>query len=277
MVNCALKFSVQMNKIKNIFALFIISLAIISCGDNNRGIPIDNFDHEAQALIDNDSLTQFLKNYYFDTSSDSIKPMVSGQTSLADDTSGNLKTLNVTENDIDYTMYVYVIDRGGKDASGNVINTKGAPTVVDSVFSKYSGQRIVRTDSIGAVPFDANTSGIWFTLDGVIRGWTYGISDNLEGGKNITNNGPITYENFGKGILIIPSGLAYRNAGTSGISPNENLIFYISLLDIVEDTDHDNDGKASIDEDADLDGDPRNDFNDENFPNVPDYLNPNIN
>ena len=266
-----------MKKIKNIFTLFIISLVIFSCGDNARGIPVDNFDHEAQALIDNDSLTQFLKNYYFDTSSESIKPLVSGKTSLADDTSGNLKTLNVTENDIDYTMYIYVINRGGKDASGSVINPKGAPSVVDSVFAKYSGQRIVRTDSIAAVPFDQNTSGIWFTLDGVIRGWTNGISNNLEGGKNITNNGPITYQNFGKGILIIPSGLAYRNAGTNGIPPNENLLFYVSLLDLVEDTDHDNDGKPSIDEDANGDGDPRNDFSDENFPTTPDYLNPNIN
>ncbi|WP_159947679.1 FKBP-type peptidyl-prolyl cis-trans isomerase [Polaribacter septentrionalilitoris] len=266
-----------MNKIKNIFALLIISLVFFSCGDNNNGIVFDNFDHEGQALIDNDSLTQFLKNFYFDSSTEAIKPMVAGQTSLADDTSGNLKTLNVTENDIDYTMYIYVIDRGGKDASGNIINAKGSPSVVDSVFAKYKGQRIVRNDSIGSVPFDQNESGIWFTLDGVIRGWTYGISDNLEGGKNITNNGPITYENFGKGILIIPSGLAYRNSGTDGIPPNENLIFYVSLLDFVKGTDHDNDGKASIDEDADGDGDPRNDFSDEDFPSTPDYLNSNVN
>ena len=87
---------------------------------------------------------------------------------------------------------------------------------------------------------------------------------------------PITYEDFGKGILIVPSGLAYRNAGTNGIAPNDNLLFYVSLLDFVKDTDHDNDGTPSIQEDSDGDGDPRNDFSDENFPAVPDYLNPNI-
>ena len=92
------------------------------------------------------------------------------------------------------------------------------------------------------------------------------------------------------------------------------LIFKIELLDLVENTDHDNDGLASyleienttiqsdplkVDTDGDLfanyrdadddndgtptskedangDGDPRNDFNDPNNPTIPDYLNPNI-
>ena len=68
-----------MNKIKNILVLTVLSIILYSCGDNSNGIPVDDFDHEAQALIDNDSLTTFLKNYYFDTSVDSIKPLVSGK------------------------------------------------------------------------------------------------------------------------------------------------------------------------------------------------------
>jgi FKBP-type peptidyl-prolyl cis-trans isomerase FkpA len=90
----------------------------------------------------------------------------------------------------------------------------------------------------------------------------------------------ITYLNTGKGFLFIPSGLGYPSSNANNYSNSlvdTNLLFYIDLLEIVEDTDHDNDGVPSIQEDADGDGDPTNDFSDNSNPNVPDYLNPNIN
>ncbi|MDG2436180.1 MAG: FKBP-type peptidyl-prolyl cis-trans isomerase [Polaribacter sp.] len=180
---------------------------------------------------------------------------------------------------------------------------------MDSVFVKYFGQRIVNTDSISN-SFD-NNNGIWFTLNSVIRGWTFGYTK-FKGGDNITDNGPITYENGGNGILFIPSGLAYSNQGKGPILANESVFFYINLFDFVQDTDHDNDGIPSINEDVDGNGDPRdddtdkdgvpnysdidddgdgvltkdedangdgnpaNDFSDSNNPTLADYLNPDI-
>ncbi|MEE9407430.1 MAG: FKBP-type peptidyl-prolyl cis-trans isomerase [Polaribacter sp.] len=248
-----------MNKIKNIIAFAIFATIIYSCGDNNN-IVVDNFDHEAQALIDQDSLASFFKKHYYDATLDSVKPITSGKTALFDDS--NLKSMDVSENEIDYILYYYLNNVGDPDP------VKGFPTVMDSVLVKYSGQRIVNTDSIGSVAFDRN-NGIWFTLNNVVRGWTHGFT-NFKGGKNITNNGPITYEKGGKGILFIPSGLAYRNTGTTSINPNQNLLFYINLFDIVENTDADNDGVASIFEDPNGDGDPRNDDTDGDF--TPNYL-----
>jgi len=286
-----------MNKIKNILAITFAILLIYSCGTNNNGF-IDDFDHEAQALIDNDTLVQFLKNHYYDLSSDSIKLVISGKVALYEE----IQTMSITENEIDYTLYYYVKDAGTPKVD------KGNPTVMDSVFVNYEGKRIVNTDSISK-PFEKNIN-MWFTLDRVIGGWTYGFT-NFRGGDNITDNGPITYENGGKGVLFIPSGLAYANNGTSsGILPNECLVFHIELNDLVKDTDHDNDGVASIfedpdkndnpkdddtdqdgfpnyidsdddgdgtltvNEDANGDGNPTNDFNDPNNPTLPDYLNP---
>ena len=145
----------------------------------------------------------------------------------------------------------------------------------------------------------------------MIRGWSHGFT-NFKGGENITNNGPITYENGGNGVLFIPSGLAYGKFGTAGIPPSSSLMFYIELYYVVENTDHDLDSVSSILEDPDGDGDPRNDdtdgdgfpnfldpdddndgvltkdeggadcdptndFNDPNNPTLPDYLNPDIN
>tara|TARA_B100000787_G_scaffold163654_1_gene145531 strand:- start:11129 stop:12004 length:876 start_codon:yes stop_codon:yes gene_type:complete len=290
-----------MNKIKNIFAFAIVIILIYSCGTSNT-TPIDDFDYEAQALIDNDTLVKFLKTHYFDTSVDSVKVLVSGQTALYDDTS-KLKSMIVTEFDIDYTLYYYINREGTPDPD------KGYPTVMDSVFVKYYGQRIVTTDSLSASV--DNNSNVWFTLNGVIRGWSHGFT-NFKGGKNITDNGPITYENGGNGVLFVPSGLAYANTGQGPILENECLLFYIDLYDIVKDTDHDNDGIPSINEDVDGnddprnddtdadgipnffdldddgdgtltvnedangDGNPANDFNDPNNPTLADYLNPDV-
>ncbi|QOD61444.1 peptidylprolyl isomerase [Polaribacter haliotis] len=269
-----------MNKIKNIFALLIIAVVILnSCDDENGFIdPFADFDYEAQALVDNDSIVKFLKNNYYDYSVDSVKTLVSGKTSLFDD-KDNLKEITVNSNDIDHKLYVYVANEGDYGADPD----KGNPTVVDSVLVKYSGLAILGTE-LSTTNFDKNDSGSWFTLVGVIEGWTKGFGE-FKGGelKKEANgdpfNGPITYLNGGKGVLLIPSGLAYPSSNTQNYSSplvNTNLLFYIELLDIVKDTDHDNDGTPSIQEDANGDGDVTNDFSDTDNPSFPDYLNPNI-
>ncbi len=292
-----------MTKFRYLLVVAFIGL-IVACGGDG-GSTVDNFDHASQSVIDNDSLVSFFKKHYFDVATDSVKPLIDGETALFDDE--NLKIQEVTETineeDIDFTLYYYVINEGVND-------DKGYPSVVDSVFVNYSGQRVVRTDSLSVSNFDANNR-LWFALSGVIRGWSYGFT-HFKGGVNVTGNGPITYENPGKGILFIPSGLAYRNVGSGSILPNEPLMFYIELLDLVPETDIDGDGVPSIyedidgdgkpwnddtdgdfsanmfdgDDDGDLiltrfedannDGDPRNDFSDPDNPTLPDYLNRNI-
>ena len=292
-----------MNKIKYIIGIFILSILFYSCDDNIVSTPVDDFDHEAQSLIDKDSLSSFFTKHYYDTSIDSVKALVAGQTPLSEDV--NLKLMNVSENEIDYELYYYVNNIGSPSID------KGFPKSVDSIFVKYEGFRINNTDSI-TPRFEIRETPIWFTLNSVIRGWAYGFT-NFKNGDNVTNNGPITFDNGGNGILFIPSGLAYRNTGTTGlIRSNENLIFYIELYDFIKDTDHDNDGIPSwledvdgdgdprnddtngdffanyldidddgdgvetIDEDANGDGNPANDFNDPNNPTLADYLNPEI-
>ncbi|MFY0604363.1 MAG: FKBP-type peptidyl-prolyl cis-trans isomerase [Flavobacteriaceae bacterium] len=248
-----------MIKIKHLFITAILSVIIYSCGNNNNGFAVDNFDHAGQAIIDNDSIINFLNSHYFDDAIDSIKAIDAGQTPLINDS--RLSSEQVTEDEVEYTIYTFTNRVGDPDP------VKGFPTVMDSVLTKYKGYYL--SSSSTTITFDERISPIWFTLNGVIRGWTYGLV-NFKGGRNITNNGPITYENEGKGILIFPSGLGYRNTGTPTIPGNVPLIFYIRLLDLVEGTDHDGDTIASILEDPDGDGDPRNDDTDED--GIPDYF-----
>ena len=273
-----------------------------ACDDDNFGVQVDDFDYEGQALVDNDSILVFLENHYYNDAIDSVQPLVTGATSLLNDS--RLITQDVTDFDVDYKLYVFV------KSVGNPVPDKGYPTEVDSVLVKYKGQYFNST--VELIDFDERTvNPLWLTLNSVIRGWSHGFT-NFKGGENITNNGPITYANGGKGVLFIPSGLAYGQFGTTGIPPSSSLMFYIELYDIVENTDHDLDSVPSILEDPDGDGDPRNDdtdgdgfpnfsdpdddndgvltkdeggadgdptndFNDPNNPTLPDYLNPDIN
>ena len=290
-----------MIKLKHIIVVAIASVLIYAC--SSSGSAIDNFDHAGQALKDNDTLVNYLSKHYYNATVDSIKPLETGKTSLLDD--ANLKTQDITEyiggEDIDYKLYYYVIEQGVPDP------VKANPQVTDSILSKYEGRYL--SSSSTAINFETQETASWFTLDAVVRGWTHGFG-NFKGGKNITSNGPITYENVGKGILFFPSGLGYQNSGGGTIPENSPLIFRIKLLDLVENTDHDNDGLASYleiqdatvqtdvrridtdndgipnyldndddgdgvltkDEDTNGDGDPRND--DANGNGIPDYLDP---
>lgn len=305
-----------MIKIKNIIVAIFFACLLYACGDDNLRVnPFASVDHESLAVSDNDSIVKFLTNHYYDADVDSVKLLVPGKIALIDDTP-KLKIMDITENEIDYKLYVYVSKEGDAGSSPD----KGFPTKLDSVFVKYAG-RTMSGSSFSDVDFDRNTVGSWFNLLSVIKGWSYGYTK-LKGGELKKDpstggvfNGPITYLNGGKGVLFIPSGLAYPSSNTQNYSSNlvdTNLFFYIDLLDLVPNTDHDNDGVASIDEDLDKDGDifnddtdgdgfpnyfdmdddgdgvltrnedtnndgdPTNDFNDPNNGTLPDYLNPNI-
>lgn len=291
-----------MIKFRHVLLIAIISLLVYACGSDSS--ETDDYDAAAQSLIDNDSILGFLSNFYYDEDVDSIKVLTTGETALIND--DKLFTQNITEDDVDYTLYYYLFEQGISSINPETNELKGNPTVVDSVLVDYYGQRIVNTDSISVV-FDNNTS-IWLALSSTIKGWAYGFT-NFKGGENVTNNGPITYANTGKGLLFIPSGLAYANSGSGAILANEPILFNVSLLDLVEDTDidldgvpsidedidgdgkpwnddtdedlianlfdsdDDGDGVLTIDEDANGDGDPTNDFNDPDNPTIPDYLN----
>ncbi|WP_339881773.1 peptidylprolyl isomerase [Polaribacter vadi] len=304
-----------MTKFKNIIGIVIFATIIYACGDDNFiNNPFADIDHEALAISDNDSLVKFLKNHYYDADLDSVKTLVTGKTPIFED--DKLKTMSVTENDIDYKLYVYVAKEGDSGSDPD----KGNPTKVDSVYVNYAGRTMSGT-TFSSFNFDSNSTGIWFNLLSVIKGWSYGYTK-LKGGelKKDPNtggvfNGPITYLNGGKGVLFIPSGLAYPSSNTQNYTSSlvdTNLLFYIDLLTFVPDTDHDNDGVPTIkedldndgnvnnddtdgdgfpnyfdvdddgdgvftkDEDANDDGDPTNDFSDSTNPTLPDYLNPNI-
>ncbi|WP_156109091.1 peptidylprolyl isomerase [Polaribacter sp. Hel1_85] len=204
-----------------------------------------------------------------------------------------MKIIDVTENEIVNKLYVYITEIGIPDFKdkNNPIERKSNPTEMDSIFVNRKGVQLLgNTIDYDNNLFDSADQTWWslaptYGLSGQapspIKGWIKGFPF-FKSGENITNNGPITYNNTGKGYLFIPSGLGYSSINyqlgqTLNALFDKTLVFEVELLDLVENTDHDNDGKPSIKEDTDKDGDPTNDFSDTDNPNLPDYLNPDIN
>ena len=159
------------------------------------------------------------------------------------------------ENDemVGHNLY-YIINREGNGAN---------PSVADSVFVSYKGL------TLGNTTFDSRKIPIWLDQTSVVRGFQE-FTALLKRGDIITNNnGTYSFDNFGIGMVIMPSGLGYFNNGTVNIPAYSPLIFQINL-NTLNIADHDNDGVNSLYEDIDKD----HLFNDDDTDsdNIPNYL-----
>lgn len=138
------------------------------------------------------------------------------------------------------------------------------PTIADSVYVRYRGTLLDGTEFDGA--FNIPT---WFDLASIqgpqqgARGFTEGMPV-LKTGGAITDNpdGTFSVEDYGIGMFILPSGLAYFNNSLTTIPAYSPLIFTVDLITL-NTTDHDGDGIPSILEDVNGDGYLYNDNTDE--------------
>ncbi len=151
--------------------------------------------------------------------------------------------LSAGEEDIPHKLYYIEVRKGGG----------GSPTFADSTLVRYQGSLLNGT------LFDENKDFNWFEISGIAaRGFADGLAqlyagtpdqviDNVDGTYNIANSG--------LGIIIMPSGMAYFNNSPSSLIPSYSiLMFKVELGLYVEDTDLDNDGIPSIEEDLNGNG-----------------------
>jgi len=268
------------------FLYFLLATTFISCSDDDDDK--DTHDPVAQALIYDDILVKFLQSHFINEDK-RVDTIMNGEIPLLD----YVDIEDITLNDIKYKLYYYT------DFEGVGEN----PTRNDSVHIGYQGF------TIDSIMFDQSSehppAWPWLVLKNTIVGWQYGIPHFKEGELVEYPDESFGYENTGKGVLFIPSGLAYGNFSQGSIPQNGVLYFYIGLgaVNIVDtdsdgvpdkvedlnnnndvldddtdedgipnylDRDDDNDDKLTIDEDANGDGDPTNDDTDGD--GIPDYL-----
>ncbi|WPR72208.1 FKBP-type peptidyl-prolyl cis-trans isomerase [Flavobacterium sp. NG2] len=124
----------------------------------------------------------------------------------------------VTKNEQEITDYIATNNLTATRSNSGlyyVITEEGTgaqPTATSTVTVAYKGS------FINGQLFDKSTdAGISFSLQRVIRGWTEGITYFKEGGK---------------GLLLIPSHLAYGSYNYNGIPGGSVLIFEIHLISI---------------------------------------------
>ncbi len=150
--------------------------------------------------------------------------------------------LSAGEEDIEHTLYYIVVRPGGG----------GSPTYADSTLVRYQGSLL------NGKLFDESQDFTWQELPVTVRGYGNGVAMLNAGTEDqIVENGDGTYDilNSGLGIIVMPSGLAYFNSSNSSLIPSYSpILFKVELGLYVEDTDRDNDGIPSIEEDLNGNG-----------------------
>ena len=228
---------------KNIFKILIALVfcsLLTSCNreEDTAVTPIRDFAEQYAA--DLDSINKFIDTHSmtvnptnFDVSFSKITTV--GTPSIRTQTQYQLKDTLVKEDGIEYKIYFI------KFREGDAVNGK-RPTQVDSIHVAYRGVRLSNDQ------FDEASNPIWFGLQDVITGWTH-IMPNFKTGTYTTAPGPnpITFNDFGAGIMFLPSGLAYYNNTTSTIPSYSPIIFSFKLYELRY-RDHDRDGILSKDE-----------------------------
>ncbi|PKA96944.1 hypothetical protein B0O79_0590 [Flavobacteriaceae bacterium MAR_2009_75] len=276
---------------------FVVLLAfasvICSCSDDDdAGVTIEPARPLSEVLVEDEAeIQEYLSTHYynyeeFDNPTDDfdykidLMEIPEGDTTNIRPLSEFVETIEVDvpsshffiegeDETVAHKLY-YVIAREGK---GETL------TVADSAFARYEGQLL----SGDIFDNSRENSPQWFNLPTLqtpatstfsgtpARGFAEGMKL-FKGGLPPVDNSDGTYdvEDYGVGFVIFPSGLGYYNSTQSIIEAYSPMIFKMYLLAVENETDHDGDGKLSIDEDTNGDGYLYNDDADED--GLVDYL-----
>ena len=253
-------------------------------------------DRTEQYNTEKEEIKTFMQTHYYEVDAqynvtiDTIDP-AGAHVSIWDDP--NLQTLQVEDDEVSNLMYdLYYIPF--REGTGDEI------TYADQVLLAYKGMLFDKTlidERIDHLP-------VWKNIPGWIRAWKE-VMPHFKGGSYADNgDGTFTFSDYGAGMLITPSGLAYYNESYGKRPKYASLIFSFKTLSVNDDSDNDlvknidedlngdgkmyndntdgdekpnyldsdddNDGVLTKDEDANGDGDPTND--DADGDGIPNYL-----
>jgi hypothetical protein len=257
-----------MNKFKLYFIVSCFLFALFSCNkaDDTTYEPLHFY--AVQYETDIALIEDFLKTHYLepvvnhpgfeDDQNVTMAVIPAGNTSLVPIwDSPLLHSKEVEFNNFTYKVYYLQLREGEGEA----------PTRVDQVLASYDGSYIAYNNGKPEnTRFQyAQYPTTFLGLDNTIAGWREmflffktGTVEPAEGPN------PAVYNNFGAGVLFLPSALAYYNLAQPApgyIPAYSPLIFSFKLYDLKH-VDHDADGILSNDEDVNTDGDFTNDDTD---------------
>jgi len=251
--------------------LLAVSLSSCDSDDNNTSEPVALRDFSEQFLVDDALLVDYLSTHFYNyedfprtegtevtISIDTISGDNADKTPLFE----QVQQLSVPITDANgvetnHTLYYLVAQQGSE------LDKK--PSIVDSTYVSYRGQLLTGT------MFDQSITPVWFDNLTLVSGFRYGIQNFAPGTFSQDVDGTISFQDYGQGILFMPSGLGYFSSARGNIPEYSPIVFTVSVY-TSNMADHDNDGVFSVDEDPDGDGDPLNDdTDDDGTPNLLDF------
>lgn len=238
-----------MQFLKSITVLFL-GLIVLSCNkDDNKTSEAPKKPYAEQAPIDDLAINKFLDEYnmyvspdFEDVKFERIKnnnlPSIRSQYQVRD-------TL-IKFDDFNHKMYYIKFAEGNGERASKV----------DSVFVNYKGEYIYTKKDAAAIDpldkeyianfkFEESLVTSWRNQTNYIRGWEELMALLKTGDSSVGSNGGVVFQNFGAGVVFMPSALGYYNRGTGSIPQYSPLIFNISLKKINR-IDHDRDGVDSV-------------------------------
>ncbi|MDN3677746.1 FKBP-type peptidylprolyl isomerase [Flavobacterium paronense] len=254
-----------MNNFLKIIFLFTLVLTVFSCSKSDSSSePLR--DYAEQYTKDLANIETYMHTHYIEVVNNpgatddqdvtfTLIPEGGTQTSIWDQTQYPIKTrmVKVRQNDIDVVYKIYFLElRQGSGA------TSKSPCNVDRVLTSYRGEYIFSsTETISGVDVTTIKSEefeesinpqTYFNLTGVIRGWSEIFPQFKTGTYSGNPDGTTSFNDFGAGVMFVPSGLAYFSNSTGGIPSYSPLIFSFKLYEIQR-ADQDADGIPSYQED----------------------------
>jgi len=226
-----------MNRYFKAFALVsLITLAASCKKDDDATVPIR--DYTEQYATEKADIEEYLHTHYMTVDENynadfQAIPEGGTQVSIWDQTEYPLMSKQVQSLDEDnaplYTVYYLVFNPGGGDQ----------PTRADNVVVAYRGTVLDGTQ-FDYNPFPSSALALGSTIEGwqeiipLFKGGTY---------VDVPNSpNPPGFENYGAGVMFLPSGLAYYSSSPSSlISAYDSMIFTFKLYS-VEYLDSDGDG-----------------------------------
>jgi FKBP-type peptidyl-prolyl cis-trans isomerase FkpA len=225
-----------MNRFKYYFILLLAGVSLVSCNksDDDEVEVVPLRDYKEQYKADNDSIIKYLKTNYIEevTADFDIKiakiPAGGTQTSIYDQTQYPLQSRDVYNNDVTYKVY-YLTLRKGLGVS---------PTNTDNINASYTGTLLNGTEFDSSKGYGVDFMLYAYASNPVIEGWSE-IFPQFKTGTSVTGeDGSIMHDNYGAGVMFLPSGLAYYGSAKGKIPAYSPLVFSFKLFDLVR-MDHD--------------------------------------
>ena len=254
-----------MNTFFKAILLITLSISIVSCTKSDN-TTVSLRDYTEQYDKDIKLIEKFLQTHYIEvinhpgfTDDKDVAyieiPEGGSQTSIWN--SPDLVTdFTVDQNDITYKVYYLKLRQG----SGP---TSKSPCNIDKVLTAYRGEYLytvketvgdVEVDRLKHVQFEESINPqTYFNLTSVIKGWSEVFPKFKTGTYAANVDGTITFNDFGAGVMFLPSGLAYYANSTASIPAYSPLVFSFKLYEIQR-NDQDGDGIDSYLEDINGDG-----------------------